>query len=195
MKKIAKYLIFIMVMEAVLVCFTGCNLQRLKKDRNKSEGHAVMTEDGDTRYSKGFGTYVVSKGWEESKTHSGNGKYFYVKDGEDNEKRPNNISINAGTNKYQKSEHEQFRSAIYAQLVKQASGSNAEITANGSTTKKGEIVYTFVIDSAEGSITKQYYIVGEKKYVMIYESVWNKDDEKDVDEVALKMLNSFEWSN
>ncbi len=195
MKKIVKYLVFIMVMESVLVCFSGCNLEDFKRHRNNDEntGDAIIvTDEGDIKYQKEFGTYIVKSGWVESKTHSGNGKYFYVKEGQDNDTRPNNISINGGTNKYTKSEHEQFKDAIYVQLARQVSGNDSEILANGSTTEQGEILYTFVIKSSELTCT-QYYIVGEKKYVMIYESVWNNDEEKETDEVALKMVNSFKW--
>jgi len=32
MKKIAKYLLFIMAMEAVLVCFSGCNIESKNKE-------------------------------------------------------------------------------------------------------------------------------------------------------------------
>ena len=192
MKKLIKYILFIIVMESVLVCFSGCNIEDFKRHKNVEKEDVIVTEEGDSKYEKEFGTYIVKSGWMESKTHSGNGKYFYVKEGEDNDKQPNNISINEGTNRYKKENHEKFKEAIYSQLIKQV-GSNATINASGSTLDNGEIVYTFIVDSKD-SIIKQYYIVGELKYVMIYETIWNKDDEKDVDEVALKMLNSFEWS-
>ena len=192
MKKIAKYLLFIMVMESVLVCFSGCNIEDFKRHRNEnSDSDIIITDEGDTKYQKEFGTYIVKSGWVESKTHSQNGKYFYVKDGQDNDSRPNNISINAGTNKYKKEEHEKFREAIYAQLARQV-GSNVTINATGSTTDKGELVYTFVINNSN-LVSTQYYIIGEKKYVMIYETVWNNDEKEETDEVALKMINSFEW--
>ena len=77
-------------------------------------------------------------------------------------------------------------------MAKQVSGSKAQIMASGSTTDNGEIVYTFIVEKND-SIIKQYYIVGEKKYVKIYETVWNKEDENEVDEVANKMVNSFKW--
>lgn len=192
MKKIAKYLLFIMFMESVLVCFSGCNIEDFKRHRNEnSDSDIIITDEGDTKYQKEFGTYIVKSGWVESKTHSQNGKYFYVKDGQDNDSRPNNISINAGTNKYKKEEHEKFREAIYAQLARQV-GSNVTINATGSTTDKGELVYTFVINNSN-LVSTQYYIIGEKKYVMIYETVWNNDEKEETDEVALKMINSFEW--
>ena len=180
MKKICKLLIFVILTQVVIVCLSGCSL-KTKKD------------NGDVVYKKDFGSYTVSSGWEESKTHSSNGKYFYVKEGEDNEERPNNISINEGKNKYKKEEHMQFKDAIYAQLARQVS-KDAVINASGSNTEKGEILYTFVIKDKD-SIFKQYYIVGDNKYIFIYETVFNKDDEAKVDEVALKMVNSFEWND
>ena len=189
MKKICKFLIFIIITQVLIVCLSGCNLES-KKVKKQSQ---ISKENGDTVYTKDFGSYTVSNGWEESKSHSGNGKYFYVKEGEDKEKRPNNISINEGTNRYKKEDHMQFKDAIYAQLARQVS-KDAVINASGSNTEKGEILYTFVIKEKD-VIAKHYYIVGDKKFIFIYETVFNKDDEAKVDEVALKMVNSFEWNN
>lgn len=189
MKKICKFFIFIIITQVLIVCLSGCNLE-LRKLNKKTQ---LTKENGDIVYTKDFGSYTVSNGWEESKTHSGKGKYFYVKNGEDNEKKPNNISINEGKNKYKKEEHMQFKDAIYAQLARQVS-KDTIINASGSNTENGEILYTFVINEKD-VITKQYYIVGDYKYIFIYETVFNKDDEAKVDEVALKMINSFEWNN
>jgi len=192
MKNIFKFIVFIMIMEAVLVCFSGCGMNSARRNKNRTSKNEVVLENGNTKYEKEFGSYEVNAGWIESKTHSSKGKYFYVRDGQDNDKKPNNISINQDTNRYTKSEHEQFKNAIYSQMAKQVSGSKAQIMASGSTTDNGEIVYTFIVEK-NASIIKQYYIVGEKKYVMIYETVWNKEDENEVDEVANKMVNSFKW--
>ena len=188
-KKICKFLIFIIITQVLIVCLSGCNLE-LKNVKKQSQ---LTKENGDIVYTKDFGSYTVNDGWEESKTHSSNGKYFYVKKGEDKEKRPNNISINEGKNNYKKEEHMQFKDAIYAQLARQVS-KDAVIKASGSNTEKGEILYTFIINDKD-IIAKQYYIVGDNKYIFICETVFNKDDEDKVDEVALKMVNSFEWNN
>ena len=66
---------------------------------------------GEKLYTKTFGSYVVSNNWIESEEHSTNSKFFYVASGEEREERPNNISVNAGTNKYSSSEHEKFKDA------------------------------------------------------------------------------------
>ena len=112
MKKICKYLIFIIITQVLIVCLSGCNL---KLNNKKKEGYEVK-ENGDIVYTKEFGSYTVLNGWEESKSHSSKSKFFYIKNGEDDEKRPNNISINQGTNKYKKDEHEQFKDIYISNL-------------------------------------------------------------------------------
>lgn len=143
-------------------------------------------------YEKDFGTYEVTDGWVESETHSSDSKFFYVLDGTDNDETPNNISINVGTNRYSIEEHEQFKEAILKQLYSQVSSYNATVTASGSTTDNNYIVYTFIIYEKETDVTTtQYYIVGDYKYVLIHETVF--DDSKEADEVAKKIVNSFKW--
>ena len=99
-----------------------------------------------TLIEKDFGTYEIPVDWIESVAHSTNDKFFYVKEGQENENRPDNISVNEGTNKYPADEHEKFRSAILNQLSMQIGGDeNVELNANGSNTKNGYVVYTFNI--------------------------------------------------
>ena len=50
MKKIAKYLLFIMVMEAVLVCFSGCNIEYFKRHKNNNADDIEVIENGDVKY-------------------------------------------------------------------------------------------------------------------------------------------------
>ena len=191
MKKIVKGIAVILLMEVVLVCFSGCNIFK----KHKKSNDAVINSNGDTEYTKEFGSYTVKSGWIESKTHSTKTKFFYVKDGEDNEKKPNNISINQGKNKYSKDQHLQFKDAITKQLAAQTKGSkNATINASGSTTKNGYTLYTFILKSNDSTAT-QYYIVGEKKYVMIYETVWADKDGTEADEVAHQMNDTFKWND
>ena len=117
-----------------------------------------------------------------------------MKNGTENDNRPNNISINRGTNKYKKEEHNLFKEAIYKQLVYQTSSQkDTTINGAGSKTENGDILYTFIIKSNE-SVTKQYYIVGNYEYILVHESVWNLDDEDEVDDVAKQIVNTFEWT-
>lgn len=144
-----------------------------------------------TLIEKDFGTYEIPVDWIESVAHSTNDKFFYVKEGQENENRPNNISINEGSNKYAANEHEKFRMAILNQLSTQiGNDENVELTANGSNTKNGYIVYTFNIKDTD-TTTTQYYIVGDYKYVLVHETTFG--DSTETDSVAQKIIDTFKW--
>lgn len=144
-----------------------------------------------TLIEKDFGTYEIPVDWIESVAHSTNDKFFYVKEGQKNENRPDNISVNEGTNKYPADEHEKFRSAILNQLSMQIGGDeNVELNANGSNTKNGYVVYTFNIKDKD-TTTTQYYIVGDYKYVLIHETTFG--DSNETDSAAQKIIDTFKW--
>ena len=161
-------------------------------EEGKSNEEKIKT-DGAVIYNKSFGSYEVLNGWVESKEHSSDTKFFYVLNGEEKKARPNNISINSGKNKYLQSEHELFRQAILKQISMQVSNQEGvTINANGSTTDNGDIVYTFVIrEEKENITTTQYYIVGDYKYILVHETVYEENGE--VDKVAKRIVNSFKW--
>ncbi len=144
-----------------------------------------------TLIEKDFGTYEIPADWIESEAHSTNNKFFYVKEGQENDNRPNNISVNEGTNKYAASEHEKFRMAILNQLSMQIGGDeNVELNANGSNTKNGYVVYTFSIKDQDNTTT-QYYIVGDYKYILVHETTYG--DSTETDSAAQKIIDTFKW--
>lgn len=144
-----------------------------------------------TLIEKDFGTYEIPADWIESEAHSTNNKFFYVKEGQENDNRPNNISVNEGTNKYAASEHEKFRMAILNQLSMQIGGDeNVELNANGSNTKNGYVVYTFNIKDQDNTTT-QYYIVGDYKYILVHETTYG--DSTETDSAAQKIIDTFKW--
>ena len=146
-----------------------------------------------TYLEKDFGTYEIPVDWMESKTHSTENKFFYVKEGEDDEEKPNNISVNVGSNNYSEDEHESFRNAIINQLSMQVGNDeNVEVTANGSNTTNGYIVYTFnIIEKDENITTTQYYIIGDHKYVLVQETKFM--DSEETDDAAQKIVDTFKW--
>lgn len=149
----------------------------------------------DTVYEKGFGAYTVPAGWEEAGAYSTEDKFFYVLAGTEGEQYPDNISINIGKNKYAKDDHLNFRDAIVAQLAAQLSG-QAETTleGDGSTTEKGDILYTFrMADEQSGVVTTQYYVVGDYQYCLIHET--NFSGSEDADTAAKAMADSFSWKD
>ena len=106
---------------------------------------------------------------------------------------PNNISVNTGTNKYAENEHEKFRTAILNQIAMQVGDSeNIKINANGSNTENGYIVYTFSIQEPDVE-TIQHYIVGDYKYVLVHETIFDNTEKEETDNVAKEIINTFKW--
>ena len=100
-----------------------------------------------------------------------------------------------GTNKYSSSEHEKFRDAILLQLSYQISdSSDCTINANSSFTNDNNyVVYEFdIFEKNDNIMTKQFYIVGDYKYVLVHETVYDFTSDE-VDGVAKKIVDSFEW--
>lgn len=156
----------------------------------------IQSQDDEKVYNKEFGSYAVLSSWEENEEHSTDNKFFYVLSGTENEATPNNISINAGTNKYDSANHMKFKDAILKQLSSQIKASGKQgvkVNGGGSYTDNGYILYTFTIYEEEQDITTtQYYIVGDYKYVLIHETTFGNSEETDT--VAKRMVNSFEWT-
>jgi len=182
----------IAILIGVLLYFASNTLTEKMKnvvgDLNELQNTESVSNDG--IYTKSFGSYKIADGWEESTKHSTTSKFFYVEKGKDNDARPDNISVNVGTNKYKAEDHIKFREAIVSQLSMQIANSKATLNANGSTTDKGYIVYEFEIKE-ENATTVQYYIVGDYKYVLVHETVFN--DKEETDKVAKEIVNSFTW--
>ena len=169
---------------------------KLEDINNLNRNSNITISSDETLYTKDFGSYIVANNWIESQSHSTANKFFYIKDQKaENEEKPNNISINMGTNKYSSSEHEKFRDAILSQLSYQISNSpDCTLNANGSFTKDNNyVVYEFdIFEKSENIITKQFYIVGDYKYVLVHETVYNFPSDE-VDAVSKKIVDSFEW--
>ena len=151
------------------------------------------TKDGQ-RVDKEFGSFIVAEGFGEAKEQSGGGRYFYVVEGHEHDARPNNISINTGHQNYNLDESEKFAESTTWQLNTQIKqyGIDAVVYGSSGKTDAGDIMYIFDIkfnDSDE--IDRQYYILRDKKYVMVFMS--NFDGDESVNKAAELMAKSFEW--
>ncbi len=137
-----------------------------------------------------FGTYQIDN-LVKREDHSTPNKIFYSLEKDKYESRPDNISVEVGTNYYSKDEHLTFRRAIQEQLYRQV-GRNAKITGTGIDTSKGNIVYKFLItkDNDKTEVT-QYYIVGDHKYVLVYETNFSRNPDLDI--AAYNIVDTFEW--
>ncbi len=198
-----KYMIFLLLS---LFCFTSCAQQKVQESETIKETKEIenitdeesigeIIDENGTTYTKSFGTYTVPSGWIESDTYSTKDKFFYVADGTEQDALPNNISINMGSNKYSADDHIKFREAIMQQLVMQLP-KDTILNGNGSYTANDYVLYTFTFTITEGDTTlvaTQYYIVGDHKYVMVYESVYDGNTET-VDTVAKNIVDTFTWT-
>lgn len=166
----------------------------------KDETTVAVTQKDDAatkdskRVEKEFGSFIVAEGFGEAKEQSGGGRYFYVVEGHEHDARPNNISINTGHQNYNLDESEKFAESTTWQLNMQIKqyGLDAVVYGSSGKTDAGDIMYIFDIkfnDSDE--IDRQYYILRDKKYVMVFMS--NFDNDESVNKAAELMAKSFEW--
>lgn len=166
--------------------------------KDESTVAATQKDDAATkdskRVEKEFGSFIVAEGFAEAKEQSGGGRYFYVVEGHEHDARPNNISINTGHQNYNLDESEKFAESTTWQLNMQIKqyGMDAVVYGSSGKTDAGDIMYIFDIkfnDSDE--IDRQYYILRDKKYVMVFMS--NFDNDESVNKAAELMAKSFEW--
>ena len=171
-------------------------VEATQKDETTVE--ATQKDDAATkdskRVEKEFGSFIVADGFGEAKEQSGGGRYFYVVEGHEHDARPNNISINTGHQNYNLDESEKFAESTTWQLNMQIKqyGMDAVVYGSSGKTDAGDIMYIFDIkfnDSDE--IDRQYYILRDKKYVMVFMS--NFDGDESVNKAAELMAKSLEW--
>ena len=139
----------------------------------------------------GFGKYNIPNNYMLRKDHSTARKYFFVNKKDRTSNRPNNISVEGGTNRYSKDDHMNFKQAIMMQLLSQAKMFNATVNGSGINSKNGNIVYKFVLKGSSQT-TIQYYIVGDYKYLLVHETIFD-DNINDVDKAAMYIVNSYVW--
>ena len=149
------------------------------------------TEQPDVENESDFpGSYTVPDGWVKMEKYSTEDKIFYAEEGHEEDELPDNISIEVKPNRYSAEDHMKFRDAIVRQLTIQASGAGAELTGEGTFTDQEDILYIFTI-SEEDVVTKQFYIVGDKRYCLIH--LTNFTGSESADEAAQAMASSFVW--
>ena len=168
------------IMGIITVC-TACIVQKDPVDNS---------DDSGTK-KKSFGKYDIMKGWSES-DYSRDEKYVYVKKGTDNKDEFNNFVVGAGESDYSEEEYEQFEKAILQQLSSKIGQlDNATLKGTAGTTDQGYTLLTFAITESNGTVTTQYYIIGEKKYCLIQETNYDKSEE--CDDATMEAVNRFTW--
>ena len=118
--------------------------------------------------------------------------------GHEEDEQPDNISVEMGTNRYSADEHLQFRDEIVRQLAVQMSGVKGMLTGDGTFTDNGDVLYILTMteepaeEGGQGIVTRQYYIVGEKRYVLVHLTIFSGDEA--VQQAADKLAKSFVWA-
>ena len=150
----------------------------------------INTKEENKNYEKDFGSYQISSNWIE--VEHNNSRYRYVKKSEKGNYQTNNISIRQLENKYSKKNHMQFKNSILSSLAGQNLKDIQDIKASGSTTKNGDILYTFILSGDEG-VTTEYCIIGDYKFILVTEV--NLDKSEETDNIAKQIVDSFKWKD
>ena len=135
-------------------------------------------------------SYIVPEGWVKLEQYSREDKVFYAEKGHEDDERPDNISVEVKRNRYSAEDHMKFQDAIVRQLTMQAGRAGAELTGEGTFTAQEDILYIFTI-SEEDVVTRQFYIIGDKRYCLIH--LTNFTGSESAEEAARAMADSFVW--
>ena len=136
------------------------------------------------------GSFDVPDGWVVADAHSSQDKVFYVEAGDENAPMPDNVSVNYGTNRYAKDDHESFRQAILRQLGAQTSGADVGITGSGEHTPAGDVLYVITVEE-EDCTTTFCYVVGDYEFCLFQATDF--DGSTAAANAARAMANTFSW--
>ena len=178
---------------SLFMSLAACSNQQSPSDssqENASTSEGVLPSDSETNLDFP-GSYIVPDGWVKMEKYSTEDKIFYAEEGHEEDELPDNISVEVKTNRYSAEDHMEFRDAIVRQLTIQASRVGAELTGEGTFTDQEDVLYIFTI-SEEDVVTKQFYIVGDKRYCLIH--LTNFTGSESADEAAQAMADSFVWN-
>jgi len=143
--------------------------------------------------NKSFGSFSIPEDWVEITRYSRNGKYFYSHKSEKIGSNMTNISVEKGSNPYALDDHTTFRYAILRQLLMQARG--MEVGGSGSFTKNDDPLYIFTIEDKDNNVTTiQYYIIGDKKHILIHVTDFHNKNITNAKEAAKFIADSFIWN-
>ncbi len=192
---------FLLLLSGLLLLLAaGCGANNDNVNDNVDEDRTITADSF---------SYVLPAGWVKSEEYSTEKKVFYVLSGHEQDEKPDNISVEIGTNRYAADEHMRFREAIVSQLARQLQGIPGMLTGDGTFTDNEDVLYIFTFveevlgedgisdfhaDDEQrfaGVTSRQYYIVGEKRYGMVY--LTNFSGSEEVTAAADKLAKSFVW--
>lgn len=180
----------------IFFCLTGCSAQTPVSQESDGAARSTVSNPSETPTSEEnttlgtYTTYTEPDGWVKAEDYSTSDKIFYVQEGREKDKTPDNIAVSTGINRYAAEEHTDFKNAIMQQLLMQIKGTDAQLTGDGSQTEQGYILYTFTIEEPD-AVTRQYYIVKDYEFCLVHVTNFTKSES--VYEAAQTIVNSFTW--
>jgi len=150
-------------------------------------------------YTKPFGTYTVPGGFYENKVFSTAEKFFYYPDGVLQRIHADNFSVECGECPYTLAQVADFRRAILNVLAVQSQESYADkhykiVGGQLADTPGGHPLLLYQALEQEVPVDVQYYIVGEKKYIMVHLTRINGKHFEAVEKAAQSVAASFAWA-
>lgn len=173
----------------LMLLFSGCGVKK------NAEEQAVTSVTAKTALKDAvqtdYGCFSLPSGWVKNEEHSTGDKPFFVSEDYSGNGIPDNISVEYSTNHFAKENIDEFGKAILRQLSTQLQGeTDGQVTASGGSTENGDPLLVYEFSLSDRTCT-QYYIVGERCHVLIYET--NLDNSEDCDAAAKDIVNSFQW--
>ena len=153
----------------VLCCLLALGLVFVLAGCDGGQADPAYDASADRTVEQDFGAYTVPEGWLKSDKYSSEDKVFYVMSG-----------------------HEEDELAV------QMSGVKGMLTGDGTFTDNGDVLYILTMteepaeEGGQGIVTRQYYIVGEKRYVLVHLTIFSGDEA--VQQAADKLAKSFVWA-
>lgn len=117
---------------------------------------------------------------------------LYAPPAEREEEPFSNITVSFGKNPYRLMEHKIFKNAILKQLKgKEDMFVEPQFSGFGKYVRNGIPMYQFEIRESNGVVTRQCYLVGEKKHCLFQETTYEEDPV--MDQALENAVASFQW--
>lgn len=138
-------------------------------------------------------TYKISDDWTELEEYREDNRWYYVPK-IDESGYSGLISVSYGTTDYEESDYELFMKDLEDYVKDSLQVDDIKIDSYKS--KNGHRIVEVEIEYEEEDLEcteNLFYIVGNKKYGLVYLTDYHSEKIKSIDEIAINIVNSFEW--
>lgn len=145
-------------------------------------GYSLFFKNKPLKISNYNCSYTLPPNWEYDDSKTTKDRYTFVNE-------QNIIYVEMSDSRYSLDESSNFKDSIINKLDVQAELYSGTLDVKESKTKNDDIYYIFTIKSDEQDII-YYYIVGNKKYVLVFSNGNNKD----INKAIKNILKTFIWN-